>query len=114
VGYGWAVQAVAHPAFILILQAYILCKCAVLHQIYGALIVDIFPEKPGTAAASKNITRCALAGLFVAVLDPLIRALGYGWFFTLLGLVEAVTCISAVLTLNRWGRQWRLRRRTGL
>jgi MFS family permease len=110
IGYGWVVEANVHPSVPLILQACILCKCATLHQIYGALIVDIFPEKPGTAAASKNITRCVLAGLFVAVLDPLVKALGYGWFFTLIGLLDASTCILAVLGLNRWGREWRNKR----
>lgn len=110
VGYGWAVESRVHPAAPLILQGYILCKCATLHQIYGALIVDIFPEKAGTAAASKNITRCALAGIFVAVLDPLVRRLGYGWFFTLIGLVEAGTCVLAVVVLNKWGMKWRNQR----
>ncbi|TLD12869.1 uncharacterized protein PgNI_04444 [Pyricularia grisea] len=46
-----------------------------MHQISDALIVDIFPEKPGAAVATKNITRCALGGFFVAVLDPMLKAM---------------------------------------
>lgn len=107
VGYGWVVERRTHPAVPLIFQGYLGCKCTTLHQIYSALIVDIFPENTATAAASNNITRCTLAAIAVAVLDPLVSALGYGWVFTLLGLLDAASCILAVLALRRWGRRWR-------
>ncbi|KAK4154988.1 major facilitator superfamily domain-containing protein [Chaetomidium leptoderma] len=110
VGYGWAAEQHVHPAVPLLLQAYLGCKCTVLHQTYSALIVDIFPNSTGTAAASNNITRCALAAAGVAMLDPLVTTLGYGWVFTLLGLFDAVTCVLAVVALRRWGRGWRDRR----
>ncbi|ORY71908.1 major facilitator superfamily transporter [Pseudomassariella vexata] len=111
IGYGWVIEVRTHPAVPLVFQACIGCKSATLHQIYGALIVDIFPGRTATAAASKNIMRCTLAGILVAVLDPLVGALGYGWVFTLLGIFDAATCILAVLALNRWGRTWRNRRK---
>lgn len=110
VGYGWAVQQRAHPAVPLLFQAYLGCKCTTLHQTYSALIVDVFPDRPGTAAAANNITRCALAAAAVAMLDPLVSVLGYGWAFTLLGLFDAVSCALAVLALRRWGRTWRDKR----
>ncbi|KAL2016773.1 hypothetical protein VTK56DRAFT_2986 [Thermocarpiscus australiensis] len=110
VGYGWAVERRVHPAVPLLLQACLGCRCTTLHQTYSALIVDVFPHAPGTAAASNNITRCALAAAAVAVLDPLVGALGYGWVFTLLGLFDAASCILAVLALRRWGRGWRDKR----
>ena len=110
VGYGWAVEAAVHPAVPLVLQALIGCRCTTLHQTYGALIVDVFPERTGAASASKNIVRCTLAGILVAVLDLLVRALGYGWTFTLLGLLDAVTCVGAVMALNKCGMAWRAQR----
>jgi MFS family permease len=107
IGYGWVIEQRVHPAVPLLFQAYLGCKCTVLHQTYSALIVDIFPNATGTAAASNNITRCTLAAAAVAMLDPLVSAMGYGWVFTLLGLLDAVSCILAVLALRRWGRGWR-------
>jgi len=77
IGYGWVIEGHVHPA-IMLLQAYLGCKCTPLHQTYSALIVGVFPDKPGTAAAANNITRCMLATAAVAILDPLSRALGYG------------------------------------
>lgn len=110
VGYGWIVEAKVHPAVPLVFQAFIGCRCTTLHQTYGALIVDIFPEKTGAAAASKNIIRCTLAGILVAVLDLLVNAIGYGWTFTFLGVLDATTCIGATIALNKWGRVWRAQR----
>ncbi|KAH9909775.1 major facilitator superfamily transporter [Xylariomycetidae sp. FL2044] len=110
VGYGWVVEAKVHPAVPLVFQAFIGCRCTTLHQTYGALIVDIFPEKTGAAAASKNIIRCTLAGILVAILDLLVANLGYGWTFTCLGLFDASTCIMASAILNKWGMEWRRKR----
>jgi predicted MFS family arabinose efflux permease len=110
VGYGWTLERHAHPAVVLVLQTYLGCKCTVIHQIYSALIVDVFPHQPGTAAASNNITRCTLAAVAVAVLDPLVKGTGYGWVFTFFGLLEAVGCLLAVFAVRRWGQGWRRRR----
>ncbi|KAK3358022.1 major facilitator superfamily domain-containing protein [Lasiosphaeria hispida] len=110
VGYGWVVERRVHAAVPLLFQAYMGCKCTVLLQTYSALVVDVFPDMPGTAAAANNITRCLLAAAAVAVLEPLTGTMGYGWAFTLLGLFDATTCILAVVVLRRWGRGWRDRR----
>ncbi|EFX05441.1 major facilitator superfamily transporter [Grosmannia clavigera kw1407] len=106
VGYGWVLDQPhghIHPAVPLLLQAFLACKCTILLQTYSALAVDVFPKRTGTAAAANNITRCLLAAGAVAALDPLAQALGYGWVFTLLGLLDAVAGVAAVLALRRWG-----------
>lgn len=107
VGFGWAVQLKVHPAVPLILQFYLGAKCTVLLQVYSALLVDIFPEKPGTIAASNNITRCGLSAAVVAALDPLVSVMGRGWFFTMVAFLDGGLCIICVLVLRRWGKHWR-------
>ncbi|KAH9889618.1 major facilitator superfamily transporter [Xylariomycetidae sp. FL2044] len=109
-GYGWAVQMQAHAAAPLVLQFYMGCKCTTLHQTYSALIVDVFPDRPGTAAAANNITHCTLSAAAVAILNPLVGAIGYGWFFTLLALLDGISCIAAVWALRVWGMEWRNKR----
>lgn len=109
-GYGWAVHAHAHPAVPLILQFFIGVKCTVLHQIYSALIVDISPSSPGTAGASNNICRCTLSAILVAILQPVVKAIGYSWLFTILALIEGLSGIAAVWTLRRRGWEWRKKR----
>lgn len=108
--FGWAVQRKVHPAIPLLLQCYIGALCTVLHQVYSALLVDIFPDRPGTAAASNNITRCALSAAAVAVLQPLVGTIGRAWFFTLVALLDGGLCVIAVVALRRWGKRWRNRR----
>jgi MFS family permease len=106
-GYGWAVERHVHPSVPLILQFFIGVKCTIILQMFSALLVDIFPDTPGTAAAANNVTRCALSAAIVAVLQPLVDAIGRAWFFTLIGLVDGVAGLLAVWLLQRWGRKWR-------
>ncbi|KAH8196263.1 hypothetical protein TruAng_009565 [Truncatella angustata] len=112
VGYGWAVQHDIHPSVPLLLQFYIGAKCTVLHQAYSALLVDIHPDSPSTAAASNNLVRCALSAAAVAALQPLVDVLNRGWFFTMVGLLDGGLCIIAVVVLRTWGQQWRNRKVT--
>jgi hypothetical protein len=79
-------------------------------QLFSTLMVDIFPSKVGTAAASNNITRCALSAIAVAILEPLKDAVGNGWMFTSIGLVDGILSTVAVWLLQRWGWEWRLAR----
>ena len=107
VGYGWAVQTHAHPSVLLILQCVLGFMCTVFNQIFNALLVDIFPENPSSAAASGNITRCALSAAAVATLQPLIKALDRGWFFTLLSAVNGVVGVLAIFLIQTQGMKWR-------
>jgi MFS family permease len=114
VGYGWAVQSQSHvhPSIPLLLQVLIGAKCTVILQLFSTLIVDVFPERAGAAAAAaaNNIMRCALSAALVALLDPLDKAMGRGWMFTLIGLVDGLSGLVAVWVLGRWGFGWRGKR----
>ncbi|KAH9909405.1 MFS general substrate transporter [Xylariomycetidae sp. FL2044] len=110
VGFGWLNHFKVHPSVPLIFQCFIGMKCTVLHQMYSALLVDIFPECPSTAAASNNIVRCGLSAGLVAALRPLVSALGNGWFFTMVALLDWGLCAVAILSLRRHGWNWRDRR----
>ncbi|KAI9858592.1 MAG: hypothetical protein M1813_007397 [Trichoglossum hirsutum] len=109
-GYGWAAECRAHPSILLVLQFLIGAKCTVVLQVYSALLVDIFPEIPGTAAASGNITRCALSAAAVAIIEPLVDAMGRGWFFTLISLIDGIGGAVAVFAIQKWGAKWRIDR----
>lgn len=111
VGYAWAVKYKVHPAVPLILQFFLGAKCTILLQVYSALVVDIFPEQPSTIAASNNITRCGLSAALVAALDPAVKAMGRGWFFTMMAFLDAGLSMVGVIILRRWGKHWRNKRR---
>ena len=72
----------------LILQFTLAAICTAFQQTFNALLVVIFPESPSTAAASGSITRCLVSAVGVAVLQPLVSAVGYRWCFTTLSVLS--------------------------
>lgn len=86
VGYGWALEEHAHPAVALVLQFWQGFWGTYFYTTYSALLIDSFPNSPSTAAATTSVTRCAMAATGVAILQPLMKAAGRGWYFTALGL----------------------------
>ncbi|KAF3360592.1 hypothetical protein VDGD_20013 [Verticillium dahliae] len=111
VGLGWSVEYRVHPAVPLVFQFLIGAQGTITHQAFNALLVDIFPDKPSTAAAAGNITRCGMSAAAVACVNPLVKSLGYGWFFTMIGIISGSTGVAAILVLCRRGERWRNLRR---
>ena len=73
--------------------------------------MDLFPETPSTAATAGNVMRYMLSAVAVAVLQPLVDAMGKGWYFSILGLLSGVGGLAAQTALRRWGMGWRRVRR---
>ena len=109
-GYGWSVNAHVHESLPLILQFMLAAICTSFQQTFNALLVDIFPKSPSTAAASSNITRCLLSAAAVAVVQPLSRSIGRSWFFTSLALLSGGGGLAADWSLKKYGMQWRRER----
>lgn len=109
-GYGWSVVPHVHASVPLILQFVLAALCTYFQQTFNALLVDIFPASPGTAAASSTITRCALSAVAVAVLQPLQSIMGRGWFFVLLAALSGGGGLATNWAINARGMQWRQHR----
>ena len=88
-------------------------KVTIVLQVFSALVVDIFLDTPGAAAASSNITRCTLSAAAVAVLQPLVDAIGRAWFFTLIGLIDGVAGAFASVAASTLGIQMETKERFG-
>ena len=109
-GYGWSAVAHTHESVPLILQFALAALCTSFQQTFNALLVDVFPMSPSTAAASSNVTRCALSAVAVAVLQPLVDVMGRGWFFTLLAFLSGGGGLATNWAINTHGMQWRQQR----
>ena len=109
-GYGWAINFHAHVSIPLILQFVLAAISTAFQQTFNALLVDIFPASPSTAAASGNITRCTLSAVAVAVLQPMVDRMGRGWYFTLLSFVGGGGGIIAIWLTTTRGMTWRHQR----
>ena len=110
VGYGWAVEKRVSVSVLLIMQFMQGFWGTYFYTTYNTLLVDVFPESPSTAAAAASITRCAMAATGVAVLQPLLAALGRGWFFTILGAWSGAFGMGAVYLIRKKGVGWRRKR----
>ena len=107
VGYGWATKRHSHPSIVLILQFFQGFLAIALVQCYSTLLVDEFPDTPSTAAAAGNVSRCILAALAVAEVNPLVDSMGAGWFFTLLGILCGIGGRGSQTVIRKWGMRWR-------
>lgn len=109
-GYGWAVQYRVHPSVPLILHFFICGTSTILTHISNALLVDIFPGMPSTAYAAGQMMRCGLSAASVAVLQPIIDAVGRGWYFTIFASFVGLSGLASVMVSRRKGMQWRQKR----
>ncbi|CAN9391776.1 unnamed protein product [Alternaria alternata] len=110
VGYGWVLRKWIHisvPLVFLFLHGFLAtCIC----QTHNTLIVDISPQNTSTAAAAGNITRCALSAAAIAAMQPLLDAMGIGWFFTTLAMLSGLLSVVATLFIRLRGMRWRNQR----
>ncbi|KAL8867157.1 MAG: hypothetical protein Q9174_005839 [Haloplaca sp. 1 TL-2023] len=109
--YGWVVSLHIHESLPLILQFVLGMLCTSFQQTYNALLVDVFPSNPSTAAAAANLVKCALSAAAVAVLQPLETAVGIGWVFTILTILSAGGGFVSLWALRKYGMKWRQRRK---
>lgn len=107
--YGWTLQQRANLAAPLVLQFIIgFCFIAALNTL-NTLIVDLFPDRAATAAAACNLVRCLLGAVGSAVIDPMLRGMGYGWCFSFLGILMGVA-MGMLWVEHVYGMGWREKR----
>ncbi|KAL1700891.1 major facilitator superfamily domain-containing protein [Schizophyllum commune] len=106
IGWGWAVQAGAHLAIPLVLQLPVGYTSNAILNTTTTLMIDIEHARSSSVTACTNLARCSLAAVMTAVIDYIIRALGYGWTYVLLGGVAALTIPLFYLEMFM-GPRWR-------
>ena len=106
-GFGWSVDRGTHPAVPLVLLFVMAFICTYFFQTFNSLLVDILPENPSTAAAAGTLSRCALSGTVVALLQPMVDAVGRGWFYTILCAFVTMGNVIALPLILTNGREWR-------
>jgi multidrug resistance protein len=106
IAYGWLLDYEVHiagPIIVLVFMGY--CTLAGFNTM-SVLIIDTHRSNPATASAANNLVRCLLGAGASAVANPMIEAMGRGWAFTFIGLVE-LALMPTLLAVMRWGPEWR-------
>lgn len=106
IAYGWQLKAGVVMAGPLVTQFFVGLTIQTMFTALSTLLVDVNQECPSTAQAACNLVRCEMAAGYLAALDPLLRAIGSGWTFSLLA---AIVLFSAIILLAlQWkGLHWR-------
>ena len=108
--YGWAVHFQVHPSIPIILQFFVCGVSTLLSHTASALLIDIFPDQSSTAYAAGQVIRCGISAASAAVLQPLVDAVGYGWYFTMFSAVMSLLMSVCVIISRTKGAQWRRKR----
>ncbi|KAL2066809.1 hypothetical protein VTL71DRAFT_1233 [Oculimacula yallundae] len=113
-GYGWAVRAHVHVAVPLVIQFFACGTSTMFSHTASALLVDIFPNQSSTAYASSQVARCGLSAASAAVLQPLVDAVGRGWYFTGFATFIGLSGLVSVGISRTAGLKWRQKRQAKL
>lgn len=76
----------------------------------NTLIVDLYPGKAASATAAVNVGRCLLGAVAVAVVQPMIDAMGAGWTFTLGALLTLIVGLICQVLIYLYGEMWAARK----
>ncbi|KAJ5504353.1 hypothetical protein N7463_007227 [Penicillium fimorum] len=107
--YGWVLQQRVHLVAPLVLQFIIgFCFVASLNCL-NTLLVDLFPDKPATAASACNLGRYCLGAVGASVISQILSGMEWGWCFVFLGLAMGVG-MGLLWIENVYGMGWREKR----
>ncbi|KAL8705186.1 MAG: hypothetical protein Q9201_001686 [Fulgogasparrea decipioides] len=109
-GYGWVVKSHVHESVPLVLQFVLGMLCTSFQQTFSTLLVDIFPSSPSAAAAAGNTVKCVLSAVAVAILQPLVEAVGIGWVYTMLTVLSGGGGFIVAWVMKAKGIEWRTAR----
>ncbi|KAJ5100341.1 hypothetical protein N7456_006393 [Penicillium angulare] len=105
----YGVSLKTHLAVPIILQ-YITAYCATaIFTINSALVIDLYPGASASATAVNNLMRCLIGAGGVALVTPIINAVGSLWTFVLLAGVT-LAMVPLLMVEMRWGAGWRMKR----
>ncbi|KAK0186398.1 MFS general substrate transporter [Armillaria mellea] len=90
IGWGWCVEKSVPLMGPLILQAALGFACMSIINTIMTLMVDLIPNQSSSVIACVNFMRASLAAILISVQDKAISSIGYGWTYTILGVICAL------------------------
>lgn len=104
--YGWTLDYHTHLAWPEVALFFLGFGVTTAFNITNTLLIDLHRDKPATATAAINFTRCLMSAGGAAAILPMCTAMGIGWAFTFIALIYVVL-ILAVFWLMAKGMGWR-------
>lgn len=105
-GWGWVMQyrvPIGVPCVLLIIIGFGMVS---FNNASSALLVDVNPGAAGAATAANNLVRCLVGAAATAAINPMIKGIGSGWTFVIIGGL-ILAGIPVVLLIMSRGMKWR-------
>ncbi|EJD49083.1 MFS general substrate transporter [Auricularia subglabra TFB-10046 SS5] len=113
IGYGWSVEKGAHLSVPLIMHFLVGYTAIGLLNVQQTLLLDSFSGQGSSVTAANNLARCVTAAGLVSLQDIIVRHIGAGWTFVLLGLLALALMGPLLYLAIRIGPSWRRKRAEG-
>ena len=107
---GWTLDRKVHLAAPLICQFCLALLSTLYFNSINTLLVDLFPTTAASVTAALNIGRCIFGAVCVAIVQPMINGIGYGWTFFLAACVTFFGTLPILAFLWYWGAHYKHRR----
>ncbi|WFD27635.1 hypothetical protein MNAN1_002636 [Malassezia nana] len=107
---GWLLDRRIHVAAPLVLQFFASVAAIMYYNCINTLLVDLDPQRAASITAALNIGRCITGAVFVAAVQYIVDAIGYGWTMLLIGLLCLGLPLPMLWAVTRYGPGWMQRR----
>jgi MFS family permease len=107
--YGWTVQHGVIWIVPMVANFFFGVGSMLIFALASTMLTEFMPKRASAGIAINNFVRniCSFTGAVVA--EPVIHAIGNGWFMTILGLWSLVTGLMVVWAMGRFAGKWRVR-----
>lgn len=110
ISWGWALESRTSVAVPCVLAFFLGISYIGVVNVINALITDYYRKRAATAVAANWLVRCLIGAAMSGIIEPLIKGVGAGWAYTIIGSLYIV--FSPFIFLIMWkGMQWRQERR---
>ncbi|CAL1705635.1 unnamed protein product [Somion occarium] len=85
VGYGWCLEKRVNIAIPLVLLFIMGFTVIGMMNTVQTLTIDLAPTQGSSITACNNLIRCSMGAVLVSIIDFIIKAVGIGWTYVILG-----------------------------
>jgi hypothetical protein len=78
-----------------------------IFSLVSTMLTEFMPKRAASGIALNNFVRNIFSFTGAMIADPVLSAIGNGWFMTILGVWSVITGFAALAAMGRWGEQWR-------
>ncbi|WEW54886.1 Dityrosine transporter 1 [Emydomyces testavorans] len=105
--FGWFIDRSIHPAATLISTFLTGFGMSWVFVATNAFLTECVAQQAAGAFALGNMLRNPGAAIAAAIIEPLVRHMGWGWCFTGLSILNAVVVGTSVIVLRTKSTSWR-------